>query len=274
MSYAHPETLVETQWLAAHLNDPKLRIIQMDMNSEAYDKEHIPGSILWSTFTLLRPDLKILDPKAMTRLLSDSGIDRNTTVVAVHNGSLGTSGWIFWLLKLCGHQDIRILNGGCPKWQTENLPLTIDKTEVKSTNYQIDEYKSCLRVFATDVKESVERGDRILLDVRSDREYRGEIYLLEPPKAGEKAGHIPGAVNICYELAHDEDGTFKSADELQELYGNLISTNKIIIPYCAIGARSAHTWFILKYLLGCDFVKNYDGSWNEWSKLANAAIAN
>ena len=273
MNYAHPETLVETQWLVEHLDDPQLRIIQMDMNSEAYDKEHIPGSILWSTFTLLRPDLKILDLKAMTRLLSDSGIDRNTTVVAVHNGSLGTSGWIFWLLKLCGHRDIRILNGGCPKWQRSNLPLTIDITEVKPVDYQIDKYNSYLRAFATDVKESVGKKDRIILDVRSSQQYQGDIYLLEPPEAGEKAGHIPGAVNIDYELAHNEDGTFKSADELQKIYGNLISSGLEIIPYCAIGARSAHTWFILKYLLGCDLVKNYDGSWNEWSKLDDVAIA-
>ena len=272
MSYADPKTLVETQWLAEHLDDPQLRIIQMDMNSEAYDKEHIPGSILWTIFTLLQPDLKILDPKAMSKLLSDSGIERDTVVVAVHNSS-PTSGWIFWLLKLCGHQDIKILNGGCPKWQRSNLPLTIDKTEVMPTNYHIDEYNNCLRVFATDVKEFVEK-DRILLDVRSDQEYRGEIYLLEPPKAGEKAGHIPGAINIDYELAHNEDGTFKSADELQKIYGELISSDKEIVPYCAIGARSAHTWFVLKYLLGCDRVKNYDGSWNEWSMLADAPVTN
>ena len=273
MNYAHPETLVETQWLAEHLYEPQLRIVQMDMNSAAYDKKHIPGSIFWSTFDLLQPSLKILEVEAIIKLLSDSGIDRNTTVVAVHNSSMGTSGWIFWLLKLCGHQDIRILNGGCPKWQRSNLPLTNGKTKVKPTNYQIDEYKSCLRTFATDIKESVGREDCILLDVRSDREYRGEIYLLEPPKAEEKAGHIPGAINIDYELAHNEDGTFKSADELQKIYGGLISTNKTMIPYCAIGARSAHTWFILRYLLGYDRVKNYDGSWNEWSRLRDVPIA-
>ena len=274
MNYAHPETLVDTQWLAEHLNNSQLRIIEMDLNSETYDREHIPGSIFWSTFDLLQPSLKILGAEAMGKLLSDSGIDRNTTVIAVHNGYVGTSGWIFWLLKLCGHSKVKILNGGRPKWQTENLPLTINKTELKPAYYQIDKYQSNLRVSAAELKESIALENCLLLDVRTSEEYRGEIYLQTPPKTGEKAGHIPGATNIYFEQAHDRDGTLKSADELQEIYGDLISTNKTIIPYCAIGARSAHIWFILKYLLGCDGVTNYDGSWNEWSKLDNVAIAN
>ena len=273
MNYAHPETLVETQWLAKHLSDPQLRIIEMDLDSKAYDEEHIPGSIFWSTFDLLQPNLKIINPEAMSKLLSDSGIDRHTTVVAVHNNYIGTSGWIFWLLKLCGHESVKILNGGRSKWQQENLPFTTDKTEHKA-NYQIDEYKNYLRLSSTEVKESFERESIILLDVRTPAEYKGEIYLREPPKPDEKAGHIPGAINIYYEQAHNSDGTFKSADELHAIYGDLISTDKTIIPYCAIGARSAHTWFVLKYLLGYDRIKNYDGSWNEWSKLDNVPIAN
>ena len=273
MNYAHPE-LVETQWLAEHLDDPQLRIIEMDLDSQVYEREHIPGSIFWSTFDLLQPNLRILNPAAISKLLSNSGIDRHTTVVAVHNSSIGTSGWIFWLLKLCGHQKIKILNGGRPKWQKENLPLSIDKTELKRVNYQIHEYQNHLRISSAQVKESFDRENSILLDVRTPQEYRGEIYLREPPQAEEKAGHIPGAVNIYYERAHNSDGTFKSAEELHEIYGDLISTDKIIIPYCAIGARSAHTWFVLRYLLGYDRVTNYDGSWNEWSKLDDAAIAN
>ena len=272
MNYTHPETLVETQWLAEHLNDRQLRIIEMDLDSEAYDREHISGSIFWSTFDLLRPNLKILNPEAMGRLLSNSGIDRNTTVVAVHNNYTGTSGWIFWLLKLCGHRDVRILNGGRPKWQKENFPLTIDKTEHKQSNYQIYEYQNYLRISSAEVKECFEKENSILLDVRTLQEYKGEIYLRVPPQAEEKAGHIPGAVKIYYEQAHNSDGTFKSAEELHEIYGGLISTDKMIIPYCAIGARSAHTWFVLKYLLGCDRVTNYDGSWNEWSRLADYPI--
>ena len=274
MNYAHPETLVDTQWLAEHLEDPQLRIIEMDLNREAYDREHIPGSIFWSTFDLLQPNLAIKTPEALSKLLSDSGIDRHTTVIAVHNGYVGTSGWIFWLLQLCRHSNVKILNGGRSKWQTENLPLTIDKTEVKPVSYQIYEYQNDLRIFAAELQQAIASESCLLLDARTPAEYLGEIYLQTPPKAGEKAGHIPGAVNIYYELAHNTDGTFKSAAELQAVFGNLVSTNKTIVPYCAIGARSAHIWFILKYLLGYDRVKNYDGSWNEWSRLDNVPIAN
>jgi thiosulfate/3-mercaptopyruvate sulfurtransferase len=275
MNYAHPETLVETQWLAEHLKDPKLRIVEIDMNSQAYDQGHIPGSIFWSAMTQLSSNMSLnLDPGFIAKLLSESGITDDMTVVTVHGGYAATAGCTFWLLKLLGHENVKILNGGRQKWQAAGLPLTTDKTEVTPTNYQTTDYVSNLRITATEVKESIGKGNCTLLDVRTPQEYRGEIYLQAPPQPGEIAGHIPGAVNIYYELAHNEDGTFKSVGELQKIYGDLATENKLIIPYCAVGGRSAHTWFILKYLLGYPKVKNYDGSWNEWSRLAGAPIAN
>ncbi|MEO0686977.1 MAG: rhodanese-like domain-containing protein, partial [Cyanobacteria bacterium J06649_11] len=151
--------------------------------------------------------------------------------------------------------------------------VTSSKNKIKPTNYQLGKYNHNLRVSATELQELLNGDNCLLIDARTPEEYRGEIYLQAPPQAREKAGHIPGAINIYYELAHNNDSTFKSAEELHELYGNLISTDKTIIPYCAVGARSAHTWFILKYLLGYDRVQNYDGSWNEWSRLNDVAIA-
>ncbi|MEM7592789.1 MAG: sulfurtransferase [Cyanobacteria bacterium P01_A01_bin.83] len=274
MNYTHPETLVSTQWLAKHLDDPKLRIIEIDLNSQAYDQGHIPGSIFWSAMTQLSSNMSLnLDPASMSRVLSNSGITNDTTVVTVHGDFVGTSGGTFWQLKLLGHKDVRILNGGRQKWQEEGLPLTINKTKFKPTTYKIKDLDHSLRISTIEVQESIEKNAPILLDVRTLQEYRGEIYLQAPPQADEKGGHIPGAINIDYELAHNEDGTFKSAAQLQEIYGDLISSGKEIIPYCAVGGRSGHTWYVLKYLLGCERVRNYDGSWNEWSRLANAPIA-
>ena len=274
MNYAHPETLVTTEWLVEHLNDPKLRIVEIDLDSQGYEQGHIPGSIFWSAMTQLSSSMSInLDPESMAVLLANSGITNDMTIVVVHNNYAATSGCTFWLLKLFGHQDVRILNGGRQKWDEENLPLTREQTKVTLRNYQVKDLDNSLRITTAEVKERIGKTGCILLDVRTPEEYRGEIYLQTPPKPGEKAGHIPEAVNIYYELAHNENGTFKSAEELEKIYGDFVSAEQLIIPYCAVGGRSGHTWFILKYLLGCDRVQNYDGSWNEWSRLPDAPIA-
>ena len=274
-NYAHPNTIVSTQWLREHLGDRNLRIIAMDLDPQAYDNEHIPGCIFWSAFTPLLPDLQTnFDTEAMAKLLSDSGIDNDSTVITVHRDYTATSGWIFWLLKTFGHQDVRVLNGGFPKWKQEGLPTTNEPTIISPSNYYIQKTDDRLRINSEEVKKSIHQKDKVLLDVRTPQEYRGEIYLQEPPKNNERAGHIPGAVNLYYELAHNKDGTFKTATELQQLYNNLgITPDKSIIPYCAVGGRSAHVWFILKYLLGYSQVKNYDGSWSEWSQLPGVEIA-
>ncbi|VEP12448.1 Thiosulfate sulfurtransferase [Hyella patelloides LEGE 07179] len=271
--YAHPETLVDTQWLSEHLDDPNIRIIEMALDSQLYDDGHIPGAIFWNFTTPLLPDFRTnFDITAIEKLLGSFGISNDNIVVLVHRDT-PSSGWIFWLFKVFGHADVRILNGGSQKWLEDGYPLTTEKKVVTPTDYHVNTLDESLRALSQEVQDSIEKSDRILLDVRMPQEYHGELYLLEPPKENERAGHIPGAINLYYELAHNDDGTFKTCSELQKIYQEKgITPDKTIIPYCAVGGRSGHTWFILKYLLGYPQVKNYDGSWNEWSRLPNSPI--
>jgi thiosulfate/3-mercaptopyruvate sulfurtransferase len=273
--YAHPETLVETNWLQEHLDAPQVRIIEMDLNSEAYDREHLPGAIFWNVTDIFKPDFQIdFETTAIEQLLAKSGITDDTTVVAVHGGFAATSGLIFWLLKIFGHGDVRILNGGRPKWIQDGYPLTTETKVVRPTEYRAKSPDNTLRITLAEVKQSLDKSDRLIVDVRTPQEYSGELFMMNPPTENERGGHIPGAINFYYELAHHEDGTFKSAGELEVIYRRQgVIPDRLIIPYCAVGGRSAHTWFILKYLLGYPNVKNYDGSWNEWSRIADLPVA-
>ncbi|ELS02834.1 rhodanese-related sulfurtransferase [Xenococcus sp. PCC 7305] len=273
--YAYPEILVDTQWLSAHLEDPNVRIIEMDLSSELYEQGHIPGSIFWNAMTTsLTPDLRFnFDQAAMSEMLGNAGITNETTIVTVHHSYAATSGCLFWLFKVSGHDKVRILNGGRQKWLMDGYSLTKEKTIVEKTQYRAQTPDKSSIISLEEVQKSLGKDDCILLDVRTPQEYGGEIFLMEPPKDNERAGHIPGAINLYYELAHNDDGTFKSYTELQELFAQKnVTAEKLIIPYCALGARSGHTWFILKYLLGYPNVKNYDGSWNEWSRISSLPI--
>ncbi|MBW4560454.1 MAG: sulfurtransferase [Mojavia pulchra JT2-VF2] len=272
--YAHPEVLVDTQWLSEHLNDPNVRIVEVDTSPHPYKEAHIPGAVFWNIFTdLLLPDLQInFDPVAMEKLLSRSGITNETTVVA-YGSYPGTGAWIFWLLKVLGHSDVRVLNGGHQKWMAEDRQVATELSNFQPTQYRMKALDASLRVFQEEVQASIGKPNCVLLDVRTPEEYRGELFLNKPPEGIERAGHIPGAVHLEHLLTLNEDGTFKSFEELQALYSSQgITADKEIIPYCAIGGRSGYTWFILKYLLGYPNVRNYDGSWNEWSRTANVAI--
>ena len=273
-NYAHPEVLIDTQWLADHLNDPNLRVVEVDMSPEPYKDAHIPGAVFWNIFAdLLLPDLSInLDATAMEKLLSRSGITEKTTIVA-YGSYPGTGAWIFWLLKLFGHQNIRVLNGGHQKWIAEGRPVTAELSNFAPTEYHAKPLNDNLRVFHQEIQESIDRPDRVILDVRTIQEYRGEQFLMKPPEGTERAGHIPGSVHLEHILTLNEDGTFKSFDELKMLYSSKgVTPDKEVFPYCAIGGRSGYTWFVLKYLLGYPKVRNYDGSWNEWSRLPDVAI--
>jgi thiosulfate/3-mercaptopyruvate sulfurtransferase len=272
--YAHPEVLVDTQWLMDHLNNPMVRVVEVDMSPEPYKDAHIPGAIFWSIFAdLLKPDLSMnLDPTAMGKLLSRSGISQETTVIA-YGSYPGTGAWIFWLLQLFGHGKVYVLNGGHQKWINEGRPVTSELSNFTPTHYHVAPPNPNLRVLQTDVQASLERSDCVLLDVRTPQEYRGEIFMMKPPEGSERGGHIPGAVHLEHTLTLNADGTFKSAEELRNLYNSQgITTDKEIFPYCAIGGRSAYTWFVLKYLLGYPQVRNYDGSWNQWSRLPHTQI--
>ena len=272
--YAHPEVLVDTQWLMDHLNDPTVRVIEVDMSPEPYKNAHIPGAVFWNIFTdLLIPDFSMnLDPNAIEKLLSRSGISSETTVIA-YGSYPNTGAWIFWLLKTFGHDKVYVLNGGYQKWVAESRPLVSQLSNFAPAQYHAKSPDANLRVLQPEVHASLNRTDCVLLDVRTPEEYRGELFMMKPPEGTERAGHIPGAVNLEHILALNEDGTFKSPELLHTLYGSQgITADKEVFPYCAIGGRSACTWFVLKYLLGYPNVRNYDGSWNEWSRLANVSI--
>jgi len=274
MNYVHPEVLVDTQWLADHLDDSTLRIVEVDMSSQPYQGIHIPGAVFWNVLTdLLQPDLRLkLDPTAIAKLLSQSGIAPDTTVVA-YGSYPGTGAFIFWLLKLFGHRHMRVLNGGHQKWMAEGRPVAVELSTFVPTEYKAQPLDGSLRVLSEEVREACDRRDRILLDVRTLPEYRGEQFLMKPPQGEERAGHIPNSVHLEHTLTLNPDGTFKSVEELHALFQSQgVTPDKEVFPYCAIGARAGYIWFVLKYLLGYPNVRNYDGSWNEWSRLPNSPI--
>ncbi len=272
--YAHPEVLVDVQWLKEHLNDPLVRIIEVDLSPEPCKDAHIPGAIFWNVLTdLLQPDFSInLNPTAIADLLSRSGITPETTVIA-YGSTPDVGAWIFWLLKLFGHHNVLVLNGGHKQWLANAYPVTSEFAQVTPTTYPVPTIDQSLRVLLPEAQASLNQPDYVFLDVRSVGEYRGEIFMRKPPEGDERGGHIPGAIHLEHMVALNEDGTYKSKAALQQLYaGQCVTPDKDIFPYCAIGGRSASTWFVLKYLLGYPKVRNYDGSWNEWSRLPNAQI--
>lgn len=272
--YADPSVLVDTQWLANHLYDPNLRIVEVDISTQPYQDAHIPGAVFWHIFTdLLLPDLKInFALTAFERLMARSGITNDTTVIA-YGSYPGTGAWIFWLLKVFGHENVRVLNGGYQKWLSEGRPLAPELSAFASTDYHAKTLDASLRVLHHEVYSAIGACDRALLDVRTVKEYSGEYFFDQPPKEGERSGHIPGAVHLEHTLTLNEDGTFKSFNELMTIFTSKgITPDKEVFPYCAIGGRSGYTWFVLKYLLGYANVRNYDGSWNEWSRLAHLPI--
>ncbi|MGB0036485.1 MAG: sulfurtransferase [Candidatus Acidiferrales bacterium] len=275
--YKHPEVLVSTEWASQHLNDAKIRLVEVDVDTTAYDQGHIPGAIGWNWQTQLQDNVRrdLIEKSALEALLGRSGISNDTTVLLYGDNNNWFAAYALWQLKYYGHKDVRLINGGRKKWLEEKRPLTTDATKVASATYRATGPDESIRARKEQVFAFVEKkipGE--LVDVRSVDEFTGKI--IAPPgmtETAQRAGHIPGAANIPWAQAANEDGTFKSADALQQLYGAKGITGKNeVIAYCRIGERSSHTWFVLKYLLGYDNVKNYDGSWTEWGNLVGAPI--
>ncbi|MFL6451496.1 MAG: sulfurtransferase [Bryobacteraceae bacterium] len=274
--YAHPEVLVDTEWLASHLNDKDIRIVEVDVDTGAYDLGHIPGAVAWAWTTQLCDTVQrdILPKEQLEALLSKSGIARDTKIILYGDSNNWFAAWAFWQLKIYGHPDVRLLNGGRKKWLAEDRELTDQVPSYKSTSYKAQEPDVSLRAFLPQVLEAVKQGATSLIDVRSSQEFTGEI-LAPPglPETCQRGGHIPGARNVPWGKACNDDGTFKSFEELKALYAaEGVDGNRPIISYCRIGERSSHTWFVLKYLLGLQNVTNYDGSWTEWGNLVGVPV--
>ncbi len=268
--------LVTTDWVAQHLNDASVRIVEVDVDTKAYGESHIPNAVGWAWDTQLCDTVRrdIIPKDKFEKLLGQSGIDNNTTTVLYGDNNNWFAAWALWQLKVYGHKDVRLMNGGRKKWIAEGRELTTDASTVAPKTYTAKSPDTSIRAFLPEVmKASAERSAQ-LVDVRSPQEYSGEI-LAPPglPETCQRGGHIPGAKSIPWGKACNEDGTFKSPEELRSLYGSAgITGEKLVIAYCRIGERSSHTWFVLKHLLGYQNVKNYDGSWTEWGNLVAAPV--
>jgi thiosulfate/3-mercaptopyruvate sulfurtransferase len=275
--YAHPEVLVETVWAAEHLKDPKVRLVEVDVDTAAYGQGHIPGAVGWDWKTELEERLErdIVKKATLEKLLSRSGIGSDTTVILYGDNNNWFATYAFWLLKYYGHTNARIMNGGRAKWIAEGRPMTKEAPKYPPTSYKAKNPDKSVRVERKAVLAAVGKKGKVFVDVRSPKEFTGEILAPEnlPQEGAQRGGHIPGAANIPWSQAVKEDGTFKSPDDLKQLYqGRGISSDKDVIAYCRIGERSSHTWFVLKYLLGYPKVRNYDGSWTEYGSLVNVPI--
>jgi thiosulfate/3-mercaptopyruvate sulfurtransferase len=273
--YAHPEVLVDTQWIEDHLKDEKVRIAEVDYDPTAnYELGHIPGSVLiqWKADINNPVTRDILSKDAFQELLQRIGANNDTTLALYGDFNNWFAAFAFWVFKYYGFDDVRLVNGGRKKWLQEDRPLTKDIQNYAKGNYKVTkEPDKNIRVYLDYVRNTLDSKNKSLVDVRSPKEFTGEI--LAPPEYptehAQRGGHIPGAANIPWSQAvNDADGTFMSVDELKKLYeAKDITPDKEIITYCRIGERSSHTWFVLKYLLGYPNVKNYDGSWTEWGNL-------
>ena len=277
--YKHPEVLISTEEASKLQNDPKVRLVEVDVDTSAYAQGHIPGAVGWNWQTQLQDNIRrdLIDKAALEKLLGNSGISNDTTILLYGDNNNWFAAYALWQLKYHGHKDVRLINGGRKKWVEEKRPLTTEASKVPPATYHAGGPDESIRARKEDVfaiLDKKKKGD--LVDVRSVDEFTGKI--LAPPglsETAQRAGHIPDAVNVPWAQAANEDGTFKSADALQQLYGGKgVGGANDVIAYCRIGERSSHTWFVLKYLLGYNNVKNYDGSWTEWGNLVGAPIVN
>ena len=274
--YAHPEVLVGTDWVAAHAKDPNVRVVEVDVDTKAFDEGHVPGALAWAWNTQLCDTLRrdILSRQQFEELMSASGVQPDTTLVIYGDNNNWFAAWALWQAKIYGHKDVRLMNGGRKKWLSEGRELSHEVPAVERTRYQAKPPDLSLRALLPQVEEASAKRTAALVDVRSPQEFTGEI-LAPPglPETCQRGGHIPGARSIPWGKACNDDGTFKSVADLRQLYAaEGVDGSKPVIAYCRIGERSSHSWFVLKYLLGFDKVTNYDGSWTEWGNLVGVPV--
>ncbi len=274
--YAKP-VLVTTDWLSEHLADEDLVVAEVDENPDLYDEGHIPGAVKlhWKEDLQDPVERDVVDKSTFERLLGSRGVGNDTAVVLYGDKNNWFAAYAYWYLKIYGHRDVRILDGGRQKWIDEGRDLSTDVPSPEAKSYTASERDESIRTYRDDVRAALDDAGQALVDVRSPAEYAGD--LIAPPgyeqEGAQRAGHIPTASSIPWASAVRDDGTFKAADELRELYaGKGITPDKEILAYCRIGERSAHTWFVLRELLGYERVRNYDGSWTEWGNLVDVPI--
>jgi thiosulfate/3-mercaptopyruvate sulfurtransferase len=275
--YAKPDALVETDWLEEHVKDPGIRVIEVDEDTEAYEKGHIQGAVGWNWATDLHAEVgrDYVDQAELSELLSAAGVDPDTTVILYGGNNNWFAAYAYWVLRLRGFDNVKLLNGGRKKWELESRQLTQDPPSVTPSGLSISgPERGEIRALRDEVLGKV-GGATGFVDVRAPEEFRGEKLAPDhlPQEQAQVPGHIAGAANIPWAKAANEDGTFKSVDELRALYeGEGITGDREIIAYCRIGERSSHTWFALQELLGYPNVKNYDGSWTEYGSLVGAPV--
>jgi thiosulfate/3-mercaptopyruvate sulfurtransferase len=274
--YANPAALVSTQWVADHLNDPNIRLIEVDVDTSAYEQGHIQGAVGVNWTTQLGDPIRrdIPSGEAWAKLLSQAGVSPDTRIIFYGDNNNWFAAFAYWVSKIYGHQNAALMNGGRKKWELEGRPFTTDVPAYSGTSYPTRQADLTYRAFLRDVLDRP--AGTALVDVRSPAEFSGEV--IAPPgmtETAQRAGHVPGAANIPWAQAANDDGTFKSADELRELYAKRgVTGERDVIAYCRIGERSSHTWFVLKELLGFQNVRNYDGSWTEYGSVIGVPIEN
>ncbi|MGH7495501.1 MAG: sulfurtransferase [bacterium] len=275
-SNTRSDVLVSTDWVAQHGNDPDVVLVEVDGNIATYYEGHLPGALGWDWQRQLSDTLRrdIISKVDLEKLLSQNGITNRTTVILYGDHNNWFAAWAFWQLKMYGHKDVRLMNGGRKKWVAEKRELSKEVPTPKAAKYRAADFNEGYRAILQKVKDGLQSPHTVLVDVRSPDEFSGRI--LAPaglPETAQRGGHIPGAKNIPWGQACNEDGTFKSVEELHALYAAKgVTPDKSIIAYCRIGERSSHTWFVLKYLLGYPNVSNYDGSWTEWGNLVGVPV--
>ena len=277
-NYAHPEVLVSTDWVKENLGKPGIKLVEIDVDTKAYDAGHISGAIGFNWQTQLQDQVRrdIIGKEAFEKLVGDAGISPNDTVILYGDNNNWFAAYGFWLFKIYGHKDVKLMNGGRVKWLNESdKALTTDKSNPSPVQYKATQVDLQLRAMLPQVMDASKGGKLNLVDVRSPDEFTGKV--IAPPGMSETAqrgGHIPGAKSIPWSTAVNPDGTFKSPDDLESIYLQQkgVDRNRDTIAYCRIGERSSHTWFVLKYLLGLNNVKNYDGSWTEYGNIVAAPI--
>jgi thiosulfate/3-mercaptopyruvate sulfurtransferase len=275
-AYANPEALVETDWLTERIGDEGIRIVEVDEDVTAYEKGHIPGAVGWNWFEQLHDPVRrdFVAQEGLTALLRQAGVGPDTTVVLYGGNNNWFAAYAYWLLKYLGFDNVKLLNGGRQKWELESRPLTEDVPSYGATDLSLSgPAREEIRAFRDEVIGKL--GQAAFVDVRSPEEYRGEKLAPDhlPQEQAQVPGHIPGAANVTWAKAANEDGTFKSADELRALYeGQGITGDRETVAYCRIGERSSHSWFVLRELLGYPNVSNYDGSWTEYGSLVGVPI--